>query len=114
MKEISIEDAKKLIEKEDISIIDARTLEEYRQGHIPGAVLIPLSELVDEVNSLDRNQNYLIYCRSGGRSAMALYILEKNGYKGMNLIEGFEGWKRHNLPTRTDPTKTFRPHKKNT
>lgn len=74
-------------ENENYIILDARTIEEYNDGHIPGAICIP-NETIDEnvVSKLpDKEQLILIYCRSGNRSKQATKKLKDLGY--LNLIE---------------------------
>ncbi|QNO14846.1 rhodanese-like domain-containing protein [Alkalicella caledoniensis] len=97
---ISAEEAKVLIDQysNQLLIIDVRTPEEYAQGHIPNAVLIPLDELEDrlnEVSNLARNKDYiLVVCRSGSRSVTASEIIAKAKHPNvMNLEEGMLGWK---------------------
>ena len=76
-------------------IIDARTQEEYDQGHIPGAILIPEYEIADRAeNELpDKNQLLLVYCRSGRRSKIAAEELVKLGYTNVKEFGGIIDWK---------------------
>ena len=74
-------------------IIDVREVFEYVVGHIPGSKNIPLSEFVDRVAEVPK-ENVLVVCRSGGRSAEAARYLLHNGYVNIvNLVEGTVGWK---------------------
>ena len=71
---ITAEEAKKLMDSEEGCIIlDVRTREEYDQGHIPGAILIPDTEIEAKAADLlpDKDQLILVYCRSGRRSKLA-------------------------------------------
>lgn len=62
------------------SILDVRTPEEYKEGHYPGAINIPLSELPQRVNEINEMKKPIVaYCRSGSRSGMAVSILKQNG-----------------------------------
>jgi len=62
------------------SILDVRTPEEYEEGHYPGAINIPLSELPQRVNEINEMKKPIVaYCRSGSRSGMAVSILKQNG-----------------------------------
>lgn len=85
---VSMNDIEKIMnENENYIILDVRTLEEYNDGHIPGAICIP-NETIDEnvVSKLpDKEQLILIYCRSGNRSKQATKKLKDLGY--LNLIE---------------------------
>ena len=68
-------------------ILDARTIEEYNQGHIPNAICIP-NETIDETVTTklpNKDQLILIYCRSGNRSKQAALKLQQLGY--INLVE---------------------------
>ena len=75
-------------------IIDARTQEEYDQGHIPGAILIPEYEIADRAeNELpDKDQLILVYCRSGRRSKIASEELVKLGYINVKEFGGIIEW----------------------
>ena len=85
---VSMSDIEKIMnENENYIILDVRTIEEYNDGHIPGAICIP-NETIDEnvVSKLpDKEQLILIYCRSGNRSKQATKKLKDLGY--LNLIE---------------------------
>ena len=75
-------------------IIDARTQEEYDQGYIPGAILIPEYEIADraEKELPDKNQLILVYCRSGRRSKLAAEELVKLGYTNVKEFGGIIDW----------------------
>ena len=94
--QISGAEAKALMDSESgYVIIDARTQEEYDQGHIPGAILIPEYEIADraEKELLDKNQLLLVYCRSGRRSKIAAEELVKLGYTNVKEFGGIIDWK---------------------
>jgi phage shock protein E len=65
-------------------IIDVRTAVEYRQGHAPGSVNIPLDALEGELKNLDKHQPIITCCRSGMRSASATSLLTNNGFMAHN------------------------------
>lgn len=73
---------------EKLEIIDVRAADEYAQGHIPGAVNIPLAQIKD---FKPETPVYLI-CRSGRRSKMAAAVLMERGYSVINVREGMLGW----------------------
>ena len=88
-------EAKTLMDSESgYIIIDARTQEEYDQGHIPGAILIPEYEIADraEKELPDKNQLILVYCRSGRRSKIAAEELVKLGYTNIKEFGGIIDW----------------------
>ena len=93
--QISGAEAKALMNSESgYIIIDARTQEEYDQGHIPGAILIPEYEIADraEKELPDKNQLILVYCRSGRRSKIAAEELVKLGYINVKEFGGIIDW----------------------
>ena len=93
--QISRAEAKALMDSESgYIIIDARTQEEYDQGHIPGAILIPEYEIADraEKELPDKNQLILVYCRSGRRSKIAAEELVKLGYTNVKEFGGIIDW----------------------
>ena len=93
--QISGAEAKELMDSESgYVIIDARTQEEYAQGHIPGAILIPEYEIADraEKELPDKDQLILVYCRSGRRSKIATEELVKLGYTNVKEFGGIIDW----------------------
>lgn len=93
--QISGEEAKHLmdIEKEFV-IIDARTIEEFNEGHIEGAILIPEYEISEraEEELPDKDQLILVYCRSGRRSKIASQALADLGYTNVKEFGGIIDW----------------------
>jgi glyoxylase-like metal-dependent hydrolase (beta-lactamase superfamily II)/rhodanese-related sulfurtransferase len=88
-----------------LQIVDVRDANEYTGmlGHIPGATLIPLPEIREQLTRLDKAWPTVTVCRSGARSAQALAILEKAGFaKAANLSGGMINWNAHRLPVSTN------------
>ncbi|GAB4172150.1 MAG: hypothetical protein Kow00108_06740 [Calditrichia bacterium] len=76
-------------------ILDVRTPQEFNEGHIPGAININyLSEnFANAIKKLDKGKTYLIYCRSGRRSAKALAVFLESGFENVyNMQGGFIQW----------------------
>lgn len=74
-------------------LLDVRQPEEYKAGHIPGAMLIPLGELEARQGELDRDKRIITYCRSGRRSMAAAIALCGLGFKGVQHLDGgILGW----------------------
>jgi len=75
-------------------IVDVRESDEFNQEHIDGAVSVPLSDLVNKSNELlkDKDQNLLLYCRSGRRSALAASLLSSLGYSRIYDFGGMDDW----------------------
>ena len=93
--QISGAEAKALMDSESgYIIIDARTQEEYDQGRIPGAIMIPEYEIADraEKELPDKDQLILVYCRSGRRSKIAAEELVKLGYTNVKEFGGIIDW----------------------
>lgn len=89
-KEIDEEDLEQFI-KSGVTIIDVRSKQEYDEGHIDGAILIPEYEIKNEIEDIVKNKNekILVYCSSGTRSKKAKEELEDLGYKNVyNLKDG--------------------------
>ena len=93
--QISGAEVKALMDSESgYIIIDARTQEEYDQGHIPGAIMIPEYEIADraEKELPDKDRLILVYCRSGRRSKIAAEELVKLGYTNVKEFGGIIDW----------------------
>ena len=72
-------------------MIDVRTPEEYEEKHIPASKLINVQDaqnFVSEIEQLDKEKSYYVYCKSGGRSAMACSIMEQMGFLDVSNLEG--------------------------
>ncbi len=91
---ISAEDAKEIMDTKDFVLIDVREEDEYAQGHIEGAILIPYGEIEERAESelTDKEQTILIYCRSGRRSAIAAQSLVELGYTNVRDFGGIMDW----------------------
>ncbi len=93
--QISAKEAKAIMDKEqNYVIIDARTQEEYAEGHIKGAILIPEYEIINQAEKEipDKDTLILVYCRSGRRSKIASEELVKLGYKNVKEFGGIIDW----------------------
>ena len=93
--QITAEQAKTIMDTEkDYVIIDARTEEEFAEGHIENAILIPEYEIKDraEKELPDKEQLILVYCRSGRRSKIASEELVKLGYTNVKEFGGIIDW----------------------
>lgn len=89
------------IKKDGTFLLDVRTQNEYNDGHIKGAKLIPVQDLQRRIGELDsqKEKTILIYCRSGNRSTVAAKILREAGFNAVvNLRPGIKGWIRDDLP----------------
>ncbi len=91
-KTISITELKTLLDTETINLIDVRETDEFAAGHVPGAINLPLSELVSRYTELDTDKPYHIICQMGGRSAQACAFLASEGYDVTNVNGGTGAW----------------------
>jgi molybdopterin/thiamine biosynthesis adenylyltransferase/rhodanese-related sulfurtransferase len=101
IKEITVEDARRMLEKPGTVVIDVREGEEWRQGHLPQALGIPRGflELRIEEKVSDRKTPLIMQCASGTRSLLAARTLREMGYENLyNLQGGFNAWKQAGLP----------------
>ena len=88
MKEITFNDFYQLYQKESLSVIDVREVEEFETLHLEGAQNLPLSQLADTYEQLDKDQLYYVICKSGMRSARACQFLAEQGYDVINVQGG--------------------------
>jgi hydroxyacylglutathione hydrolase len=102
---ISQVDASDLLERQRRGhvILDVRNASEFRAGHIPGALHIPIGSIPDAAESLPRDSHIVVHCQGGTRSPIALSVLRKMGFRNLeNLAAGFADYQRRNLPVETD------------
>ena len=92
---ISAAEAKAIMDKgEPYKLVDVRTGGEFSEGHIKGAILIPVDEIESRAQAKlpDKDTVILVYCASGGRSSRAAKILAGMGYTNINNFGGIMGW----------------------
>ena len=93
---ITADEAKEIMDSaSDYIILDVRTDEEFIEGHIPGAILIPDYEITASANTMlpNKDQLILVYCRSGRRSKLAAETLSELGYTNVKEFGGIIDWK---------------------
>ena len=88
MKEITFNDFYQLYQNEQLSLVDVREVEEFETLHLEGAQNLPLSQLADIYDQLDKDLLHYVICKSGMRSARACQFLEEHGYKVINIQGG--------------------------
>tara|TARA_Y100001958_G_scaffold33475_1_gene21769 strand:- start:5021 stop:5404 length:384 start_codon:yes stop_codon:yes gene_type:complete len=88
--------AQALTEQPEAVVLDVRTEEEFESGYIPNAKNIDLRMgpgFIEQINTLDKNKPYYVYCRSGARSAQAVQLMRDLGFKETyNLLGGILEW----------------------
>ncbi len=93
--QITHEDAKKIMDSaEEHIILDTREQDEFNEGHIPGAILIPYTEIENKAEEMlpDKDRLILVYCRSGRRSKIAAQSLADLGYTNVKEFGGILDW----------------------
>ncbi len=104
IKSVGPVEATQLSNREDAVFLDVRDDGEYKGGHIPEAIHIPLKQLPDRVAELNRFKAgpVIAYCRSGTRTSVVGGILKKHGFENVyNLSGGITAWQSANLPIST-------------
>ena len=93
--QISQDEAKEMMDTQDVIILDVREQDEYDSGHIPGAILLPVST-IDEETAAEvipaKDSTVLVYCRSGNRSKTASSALAELGYTNIYEFGGINTW----------------------
>ena len=93
--QITAEEAKKIMDSgEEHIVLDTREQDEFDEGHIPGAILIPYTEIENKAEEMlpDKDKLILVYCRSGRRSKIAAESLAKLGYTNVKEFGGIIDW----------------------
>ena len=88
MKEITFNDFYQLYQNSSLSVLDVREVDEFESLHLEGARNLPLSQLADTYEQLDKDQLYYVICKSGMRSARACQFLAEQGYDVINVQGG--------------------------
>ncbi|MGI6012997.1 MAG: rhodanese-like domain-containing protein [Oscillospiraceae bacterium] len=99
--QITQEEAKEMMDTEEVIILDVREQDEYDSGHIPGAVLLPVGTIDEDAAAKvipEKDSIVLVYCRSGNRSKTASSTLADLGYTSIYEFGGINTW-----PYETEP-----------
>ena len=84
----------------EVAVIDVREDWEFAEGHIPGAVLVPLGTLPDRVSEIPKDRPVVLVCRSGNRSGQAYTFLTQQGFDNVhNMTGGMNAWQAAGLGT---------------
>ena len=90
MNEIKFNDFYQLYQKESLSVLDVREVEEFEALHLEDVRNFPLSQLADTYEQLDKTQPYYVICKSGIRSVRACQFLAEQGYEVVNVQGGMD------------------------
>ena len=100
--EITVAEAKAKIESgQPVVVLDVREPKEYKRGHLPKAVNLPRGLLEFKVAKVipDKDAYVIVYCKTGGRSALATWTLKRMGYKNVvNMAGGWKAWVKAGYP----------------
>lgn len=80
------------------TLVDVREPFEYRQGHVPQAVNIPMSQLTSRLGEIDRTRPVYVVCASGNRSGAVTDVLTSQGFRAVNVLGGTSAWIRSGRP----------------
>lgn len=102
---VSLDDLRRLVRDDLVTVIDARPREEYEAGHIPGAISVPVPELKRRLKDIRKDREVIAYCR-GPYCVYALdavTLLRREGYRARRAADGFPAWRGAGLPVEAGP-----------
>jgi rhodanese-related sulfurtransferase len=97
MREIDIEGLDSVL-ADGAALVDVRQPQEYAEARVPGAVLVPMDQLVGRMHELDKDEPVYLICRVGSRSAAVAEFLSGHGYDAINVAGGTAAWIRSGRP----------------
>ena len=97
MREIAIDQVAAALDRGAV-VVDVREPVEFRDGHLPGAVNIPMGHLTRRLGELDRARPVYVVCASGNRSSAMVDVLAAAGYDATNVAGGTSAWIRAGRP----------------
>lgn len=102
VKNVTPEEAAKILqENKDVVVLDVRTEDEFKAGHIPGAKNIDFmgEDFAKQLAALDKSKTYLVHCASGGRSGRSLKVFNEQKFQSiLHLNQGFKAWEGAGKP----------------
>jgi rhodanese-related sulfurtransferase len=104
-RKIQVEEFDKLRTKPDHVVLDVRTPEEFKQGHVAGAKNIDVNatDFAKQIAALDKSKTYLVHCARGGRSAIATQEMKNAGFSHLlDFTGGFNAWQKAGKPVTKD------------
>jgi rhodanese-related sulfurtransferase len=101
-KNISVDDAEKLLKSDpNVVVLDVRTADEFKAGHIHGARNIDFfsDDFAKQIGALDKSKTYLVHCAAGGRSAKACKVIQQYELPSVyHLYQGLSAWEKAGKP----------------
>ena len=100
MEPVNRNDLLKRVIEGGVTVLDVRPVDEYRTGHIPGALSVPLGHLKELLSKLPKDQEIVAYCRGpyGLLAIQAVEMLREQGFEAIRLEEGIQDWRAMGLP----------------
>ncbi|GGD28343.1 rhodanese-like domain-containing protein [Nocardioides daphniae] len=89
------------VHAEGALFVDVREVQEYREGHVPGATNLPMSRLMTRLDELDRTRPVHVICASGGRSSAMADVMRAAGIDAVDVLGGTIAWARAGHPLET-------------
>jgi rhodanese-related sulfurtransferase len=99
--EITVSEAKEILDKGDHLFLDCREPKEYKMGHVPGAINLPRGLLEFKIAKKvpNKGESIVVYCKSGGRGCLSVCTLCRMGYKHVkNMAGGWKAWEKARYP----------------
>ncbi len=99
--DVTVEQARKLIDKKNVIVLDVRKADEYAAGHLANAVWIDFysDKFESRVKKLSRKKQIVVYCATGRRSASTLEMMKKNGFTNAHdMLGGYKAWAEKGQP----------------
>jgi rhodanese-related sulfurtransferase len=93
LREIAIDHVATVLDRGAV-VVDVREPTEFREGHLPGAVNIPMGQLTARLDEIDRARPVYVVCASGNRSSAMVDVLTAAGYEATNVAGGTSAWIR--------------------
>ena len=88
---ITVDEAKEMVVRDDVVVVDVRELHEYQTGHVPGAKLIPVNTVPGRCEELPKDRDIVFVCQVGQRSALACEMAAAAGLTRLFNLEGGTG-----------------------
>ncbi|HEX6886497.1 MAG TPA: rhodanese-like domain-containing protein [Candidatus Nanopelagicales bacterium] len=101
IEQITTDELQARMARQDVTLVDVREVHEYRAGHVPGAVNVPLALLPVRLHELPSGGELTIICQSGNRSMQACMWLANQGRRAVNVHGGTGSWVMSGKPVET-------------
>jgi rhodanese-related sulfurtransferase len=98
IQEVTVDELAELLDQ-GVRVVDVREPDEYADGHVPGAILVPLQTVPDNVDAFRGDGPTYVICKSGGRSMRACEFLDDQGVEVINVAGGTGAWMLSGRPT---------------